>query len=365
MEAKDIFNKIGEEMGIKDFFNKVLQAGEKKTALLDASGIASKQAVMKTEDGNEYPASCYAYVPDEEKTSTWKLRMCAVGTTEITREQLGAAAAAFSPGGFRGQKVQLPSEDEVKAKIRSEYKKLGVEEDEIPESVKMMEDEKMEDEKFNALKVKFLEKSMHSDMRAELEKVLGAMDEKEADTTKLVRQLAEMVAQIQDAELREALNELVNEMLAMFAVEEEMEPVEEEPTEEMLDEEKSQEPVAEKSQEEQVLELAKALKLDELSEYMQKQTTSQETFNSQIAEAMQELVNKVKSLSEEVAGLKNVEPEVKEVVEEEKHFKPFWGSALQASKAVSTELDNKQAEQFTGPQVPGVIQKMSNRMLNK
>lgn len=97
-----------------------------------------EQAVMKTEDGEKYPASAFAYVPDAEKPSTWKLRLWEDPEKKVTRAQLGRAAAALSPGGFRGQKVVIPKEDlpAVKRKIRGEYRKLDVEEDDMPKWVK-------------------------------------------------------------------------------------------------------------------------------------------------------------------------------------------------------------------------------------
>jgi len=97
-----------------------------------------EQAVMKTEDGEKYPASAFAYVPDAEKSSTWKLRLWEDPEKKVTRAQLGRAAAALSPGGFRGQKVAIPKEDlsAVKRKIRGEYRKLDVEEDDMPKWVK-------------------------------------------------------------------------------------------------------------------------------------------------------------------------------------------------------------------------------------
>ena len=100
-----------------------------------------EQASMKTEDGVSFPASAYAYVPDTEKASTWKLRMWEDLEKKITRKQLDAAAAALSPGGFRGQKVQIPSADlaAVKRKIRTEYRKLDVEEADISKWVKETE----------------------------------------------------------------------------------------------------------------------------------------------------------------------------------------------------------------------------------
>jgi len=100
-----------------------------------------EQAAMKTEDGVKYPAGAFAYVPDAEKPSEWKLRLWEDPDKKITRAQLGRAAAALSPGGFRGQKVQIPSAEmaAVKRKIRTEYRKLGIEDEEIPRWVKEAE----------------------------------------------------------------------------------------------------------------------------------------------------------------------------------------------------------------------------------
>ena len=116
---------------------------EKKTkeALKEAASVLTwlkEQAAMKTEDGVKFPAAAYAYVPDREKSSTWKLRLWEDPEKKITRAQLGRAAAALGPGGFRGQKVQIPSADlpAVKRKIRAEYRKLGVEDEDIPRQVR-------------------------------------------------------------------------------------------------------------------------------------------------------------------------------------------------------------------------------------
>jgi len=96
------------------------------------------KAPTKTEDGVSYPASDYAYVPDPQKPSTWKLRLAEGKPGKITVRQLGRAASALSPGGFRGNQVQLPPDKvaSVKKRIRSEYAKLGVSEEDIPASVK-------------------------------------------------------------------------------------------------------------------------------------------------------------------------------------------------------------------------------------
>ncbi len=115
-----------------------------KEALKEAKAvlkIIQEQAVMKTEDGLKFPAAAYAYVPDVESSSTWKLRLWEDLTKKVTRKQLGAAAAALSPGGFRGQKVAITAADlgAVKRKIRAEYRKLDVEDEDIPRWVKEVE----------------------------------------------------------------------------------------------------------------------------------------------------------------------------------------------------------------------------------
>ncbi len=97
-----------------------------------------EQDVAKTEDGVKFPAAAYAYVPDAEKSSTWKLRLWETPEKKVTRRQLGAASAALSPGGFRGNPVRIPEADlpAVKRKIRTEYRKLGVEREDMPRWIK-------------------------------------------------------------------------------------------------------------------------------------------------------------------------------------------------------------------------------------
>ncbi len=112
-----------------------------KEALKEATSVLEwikTQEAVKTEDGIEFPSQAYAYVPDVETSSGWKLRLWEDLENKITRAQLGRAAAALSPGGFRGQKVAIPSADlpAVKRKIRAEYRKLDVPDEEIPRWVR-------------------------------------------------------------------------------------------------------------------------------------------------------------------------------------------------------------------------------------
>jgi len=127
----------------QELLSSEVEPEEKKTkeALKEATSTLKwlkAQEAVKTEDGVEYPASAFAYVSDAETPSGWKLRIWEDLEKKVTRAQLGRAAAALSPGGFRGQRVAIPSADlpAVKRKIRAEYRKLDVEEEDIPRWVK-------------------------------------------------------------------------------------------------------------------------------------------------------------------------------------------------------------------------------------
>lgn len=89
---------------------------------------------VKTEDGREYPASAYLYVPDPDRPSTWKLRIWETPEEKVTVAQLGRAAAALGPG-FRGNRVELPPEERRKAARRliRLYHEQGVDDEEIPD----------------------------------------------------------------------------------------------------------------------------------------------------------------------------------------------------------------------------------------
>jgi len=63
---------------------------------------------MKTEGGTAFPAGDFAYVPDANTPSTWKLRLTSTPGGKPDPRIVGAAVAALGPG-FRGNKVQIPS----------------------------------------------------------------------------------------------------------------------------------------------------------------------------------------------------------------------------------------------------------------
>lgn len=97
------------------------------------------QDVVKTEEGQAYPASAFALVPDSAEPSTWKLRLWE--GAGLSKPQLARAAAALSPGGFRGQRVELAANEAsgVKARIRAGYRSLEVPDEDIPKWVKEAE----------------------------------------------------------------------------------------------------------------------------------------------------------------------------------------------------------------------------------
>lgn len=68
---------------------------------------------VRTVDGKGYPASDWAYVPDPDKPSTWKLRLTESPGGDPDPGIVGAAVAALGKG-FRGQRVQIPAEDRPK-----------------------------------------------------------------------------------------------------------------------------------------------------------------------------------------------------------------------------------------------------------
>mgnify|MGYP001323103339 CR=1 FL=1 len=83
----------------------------------------------KKEADGMHPASDYAYTPDNEKVSTWKLR--------IDDSRHVAAAVAALGKGLMGNKVEIPEEDlpAVKRKVATAYRKFFPD-NELPEILK-------------------------------------------------------------------------------------------------------------------------------------------------------------------------------------------------------------------------------------
>lgn len=101
-----------------------------------AKRIENLFKVTKKEGDENLSVSDYAYTPDKESPSTWKLRIDDATHTSAAVAALGA--------GFRGNKVQIPTEDlaAVKRKVSSAYKKFFPDKkDDLPEILKSNEQE--------------------------------------------------------------------------------------------------------------------------------------------------------------------------------------------------------------------------------
>lgn len=188
-----------------DFIDYILKSNSTITELED----------FKTDNGIKFPKEAYLYVPEPDKPSTWKLRIWETIEAKVTIAQLGRAAAAFSAGGFRGQKVELPSEEvtAIKKKLVSLYKKEGVKKEEIPNhlleegGVEDMADEKrLEDmeKKLQELTASFAndKKVMEDAHRAEIadvEKKLSEAHAKEVEAT--AKKLADAEKKLSEREI--------------------------------------------------------------------------------------------------------------------------------------------------------------------
>ena len=114
-----------EWLGIDDAPNLTERDGELVYQVPETLRPLGKAAATKRDNGEDFPAAAYAYVPDPTKSSTWKLRLWNTLESKETRPQIGAALAALSRGGFRGERVQIPSADMagVKRKIMAAWLK--------------------------------------------------------------------------------------------------------------------------------------------------------------------------------------------------------------------------------------------------
>lgn len=103
------------ESGMYQIVQKAMKRIENEASVMDIL-----KATKKKKEGDVYlTAADYAYVPDENKTSTWKLRI-------DDAEHAKLAAQALSPEGLMGNKVEIPKADmsAVKKKVKAAYKKF-------------------------------------------------------------------------------------------------------------------------------------------------------------------------------------------------------------------------------------------------
>ena len=126
---------LSSEAPDKEKANEAIKEADKTLAWL------KEQAIIKTEEGVKFPAEAFAYVPDSEKPSGWQLRTWEDLDKKMTKAQLNKVSASLSPGGYKGLKATVPTSElaAAKRKIRAGYRKLGIEEDEMPRWVREAE----------------------------------------------------------------------------------------------------------------------------------------------------------------------------------------------------------------------------------
>ena len=114
-----------------DRIHLIKDMNEDQIALMKSVQIEFEKA-LKKEGSEKLPASAFAYTPDKEKPSTWKLR---IDDATHTR----SAVAALGKG-MMGNKVQIPSKDlkAVKSKVRAAYKKFYPD-NEVPAVLKSLD----------------------------------------------------------------------------------------------------------------------------------------------------------------------------------------------------------------------------------
>ena len=124
--------------------------------VLNAVEVFKVEQPTKTEGGVAYPASDFAYVPDPQKPSEWKLRLTSTPGGDPDPAIVGAAAAALGAG-FRGQQVDIPDADRaaVVARVRAAWTKANPDKkpEDMPEGIK--KEAEMADEKTQAELAKY------------------------------------------------------------------------------------------------------------------------------------------------------------------------------------------------------------------
>jgi hypothetical protein len=146
----------------------------------DDDDVNMSKAATKREDGEDFPAAAFAYVPDPESPSTWKLRLWDSLDEKETVAQVSRAVAALSPSGFRGNRVQIPAEDlaSVKAKVSAAWRQVNEPDRELPAILKRDNSNYLED---------IIEKGGTSSMNLqenEINDIVNTMSEDFTDTQK-------------------------------------------------------------------------------------------------------------------------------------------------------------------------------------
>lgn len=156
-----IINKISEEVVKRNINDTNLVDGAENSSeqnsmtLNGVESIPAEEATTKREGGEDFPAAAFAYVPDSNTPSTWKLRLWDSLSSKETVAQVSRAVSALRPSGFRGNKVQIPKADlpAVKRKIAAAWRKVNGPDRPVPDILKESTEFDMEDFEEDILEV--------------------------------------------------------------------------------------------------------------------------------------------------------------------------------------------------------------------
>lgn len=166
--------------------------------------LAEQRQDYKTDNGMKFKRSAYL-INDSDLPSEWKVRV-EESPGQITVAQLGRAAAALSPKGYRGQKTEASPAQIAKArkKLISLYHKEGVKNEDIPEYLFSEEDVMIEN--FN--EESFVQKVVDA-IRGLISKKPEGEDDSQKFTEQLEAEKAKFAEQLatRDAEAKKLAEE--------------------------------------------------------------------------------------------------------------------------------------------------------------
>ena len=156
----------------------------------------SKGGKTKEENGSSFPAAAYAYVPDPNEPSTWKLRLWEDPDKKVTAKQVGMAVAALGAG-FRGNKAEIPADDlpKVKEKILSAWKQANpdAKDDDVPD----------------ALKKETTQKGLAKRLLSAIEKALGIdSDDNDASEVKKDKEIQTFAEALKERQMRQVSDQI-------------------------------------------------------------------------------------------------------------------------------------------------------------
>lgn len=272
----------------------------------------TKAAKTKRENGIDFPAGAFAYVPDPNTPSTWKLRLWENLDSKATAAQVGRAIAAIGRG-FRGNVVQIPESDmaSVKSKIRSAWRAThpGMGASEMPDVLKFDDSSNLQNDD-NYDRVNSMDSSVNdklSLMKRFINWLVPDEDVSKSEDTEIIASTESVEAESDILEeemdidiLKEALGTVIDQRLTDFAA-----SVKEE------------------------VDASMTTKIDELTKSLEEKNVELAEKLASAEKALAEQTEKVEAFAAAGAMKKSVDPEDDDDTDGEelrKSEKSFWGN---------------------------------------